>query len=103
MDTPETLKAGIDRLHRAAEAVGRDPASIEIAYVWFKPPSWEPMKRPDGSRQRFTGSADDLLEDAHAFQTIGVDHLIIYLQQPTLDATLELQQRFAEDVIRKAA
>ena len=103
MDTPEKLKAGIDRLHRAAEQAGRDPTSIEIAYVWFKPPLWEPVKRPDGSRQCFTGNAHELLADARAFQAVGVDHLIIYAQQPTLEATLELQQRFAEDVIRKIA
>ncbi|HEX2942879.1 MAG TPA: LLM class flavin-dependent oxidoreductase, partial [Rhodopila sp.] len=103
MDTPETLKAGIDRLHRAAEKAGRDPASIDIGYVWFKPPVWQPVAGRDGKRQCFTGSGDDMLADAAAFEKVGVRHLIIYLQQPTLDATLEAQQRFAEDVVRKAA
>lgn len=103
MDTPETLKSGIDRMHRAAEKAGRDPASIDIGYVWFKPPVWQPVPGRDGRRQCFTGSGDDMLADAAAFEKVGVRHLIIYLQQPTLDATLEAQQRFAEDVVRKAA
>jgi probable F420-dependent oxidoreductase len=103
MDTPESLKAGIDRLHRAAEKAGRDPAGIDIAYLWFKPPVWQTVPGPDGKRQCFTGSGDDMLEDAAAFEKAGVRHLIIYLQQPTLDATLEAQQRFAEDVVRKAS
>lgn len=103
MDTPDKLRAGIDRLHRAAEKAGRDPAGIDIGYVWFKPPVWQPVHTPDGGRQCFTGSGDDMLEDAAAFAKAGVRHLIIYLQQPTLDATLEAQQRFAEDVVRKTA
>ncbi|WP_428534406.1 TIGR03619 family F420-dependent LLM class oxidoreductase [Rhodopila sp.] len=103
MNTPELLRAGIDRLHRAAEKAGRDPASIDIAYVWFMPPHWTAKTGADGRRQMFTGSADDMRQDAAAFAAVGVKHLIIYAQQPTLQATLDVQQRFAEDVVRKSA
>jgi len=102
MNTPALLKAGIDRLHRAAEKAGRDPASIDIAYVWFKPPEWTAKAEADGTRQPFTGTADDMLEDAAAFAAVGVRHLIVYAQQPTIEATLDVQQRFAEDVVRKS-
>jgi hypothetical protein len=95
------LKAGIERLHRAAAKIGRDPQSINIAYVWFMPPRWSAKTDTLGQRQMFTGCADDLLEDAAAFRDVGVKHLIIYAQQPTIEATLDVQQRFAEDVIRK--
>ena len=102
LDTPATLKAGIDRLHRAAEKIGRDPASIDIAYVWFKPPSWTEVAAADGTRQAFTGSAQAMCDDAAAFAAVGVKHLIVYAQQPTIEATLDVQQRFAEDVVRKS-
>lgn len=101
MNTPDLLKAGIGRLHRAAEKIGRDPADIDIAYVWFMPPQWSAKTGADGKRQMFTGSAADMQEDAAAFAAAGVKHLIVYLQQPTIAATLDVQQRFAEDVIRK--
>jgi probable F420-dependent oxidoreductase len=101
MNTPALLKAGIDRLHRAAEKAGRDPTSIDIAYVWFMPPRWTAETDDDGQRRMFTGSAADMLEDAAAFAAVGVRHLIVYAQQPTIEATLDVQQRFAEDVIRK--
>ncbi|HBK08961.1 MAG TPA: hypothetical protein DDZ81_24410 [Acetobacteraceae bacterium] len=101
LDTPAKLKEGIARLHRAAEKIGRDPASIDIAYVWFKPPQWTPVTNAEGQRQMFTGTADDMLEDAAAFAAVGVKHLIVYAQQPTIEATLDVQQRFAEDVVRK--
>ncbi len=102
LNTPDKLKAGVERMHRTVEKVGRDPNSIEIAYVWFMPPSWKARPGPDGGRQMFTGSGDDMLEDVAAMRAIGVDHCIFYLQRPTIEQTLDLQQRFAEDVIRKA-
>ena len=101
LNTPALLKAGIERLHRAAEKAGRDPDSIDIAYVWFMPPSWTAKTDATGKRQMFTGSADDMLQDAAAFAAAGVRHLIVYAQQPTIEATLDVQQRFAEDVVRK--
>ncbi len=102
IDTPQTVKAGIDRLHRAAENAGRDPASIDIGYLWFKAPAWTTVTAPDGERQMFTGGADAMLEDAAAFRAVGVKHLVIYPQQPALQATLDVQQRFAEDVVNKS-
>ena len=100
LDTPAKLAEGINRLHKACEKVGRDPTSLDIAYVWFKPPSWTAIQAPDGSRQCFTGSRSEMLEDAAAFAAAGVRHLIIYAQQPTIEGTLDVQQRFAEDVVR---
>jgi probable F420-dependent oxidoreductase len=101
LNTPALLKAGIEKLHRSADAIGRDPASVDIGYLWFMPPDWTAKTNNEGGRQLFTGSAADMLEDAAAFAAIGVKHLIIYAQQPTIEATLDVQQRFSEDVIRK--
>ena len=103
LNTPALLKTGIERPHRAAEKVGRGPSSIDIAYVWFMPPRWTAKIGEDGQRQMFTGGADDMLEDATAFAAVGVKHLIVYAQQPTIEATLDVQQRFAEDVVRKSS
>lgn len=100
LDTPAKLRAGIERLHRAAEKAGRDPGSIDIAYVWFKPPSWDMVRTADGGRQMFTGGRDAMLEDAAAFAAVGVRHMIVYQQQPTIEQTLDIQQRFAEDVVQ---
>ena len=102
LNTPALLHAGIGRMHRAVEKVGRDPTSIDIAYVWFMPPSWKARTGADGKRQMFSGSGDDMLEDVAALKAIGVRNLIFYLQRPTIEQTMELTERFAEDVIRKA-
>jgi hypothetical protein len=42
-----------------------------------------------------------MLQDAASFAAVGVKHLIVYAQQPTIEATLDVQQRFAQDVVRK--
>jgi alkanesulfonate monooxygenase SsuD/methylene tetrahydromethanopterin reductase-like flavin-dependent oxidoreductase (luciferase family) len=97
-DTPARLKAGIDRLARAAEAGRRDPQLIEVALLWFKPPQWSARKTPDGARQMFTGSTADMREDVAAFEEAGLDHLIVLPQAPSIEETLENLQRFAEAV-----
>ncbi len=102
LNTPERLKAGIARMHQAAEKYGRDPATIDIAYVWFLPPSWKEKTLPEGGRQMFSGSASDMVEDAATLKALGVNHLIVYLQRPTIEQTLDLLQVFGEDVVRKA-
>lgn len=102
LDSPARFAEGIGKLHRAAEKIGRDPASIEVSYVWLKAPSWTAVRNADGAREMFTGSRDDMLEDAAALAALGVKHLIIYPQQPSVQASLDTQQRFAEDVIRNS-
>jgi probable F420-dependent oxidoreductase len=99
LDTPARLAKGIERLHLAAEAAGRDPASIDIAYLWFKPVTWSEQSAPGIGRILFTGSSAQMVEDASALARIGVRHLVVLLQAPTLAESLESLQRFAEDVI----
>ncbi len=99
-DTPSRLAGGIERLARAADKQGRDPGSIKVAYLWFKPVSWTAQATADGSRQMFTGSAADMRQDAAALEQVGVSHVMLLLQAPTIEETLERMQRFAEDVIK---
>ncbi len=102
LNTPARLRSGVERLHREAEKAGRDPASIDVGYVWFMPPIWTPKMDPDGGRQMFSGSAADMLEDVAALEAAGARHVIVYLQRRTIEETLDAAQRFAEEVISKA-
>lgn len=99
LDTPARLAKGIERLHRTAAANQRDPASIDVAYLWFKPVTWSEQPTPEGGRQLFAGSSTQMAEDARALARMGVRHLLLLLSAPTLGETLERLQRFAEDVI----
>ncbi len=51
----------------------------------------------------FSGASDDMLADAAALKSVGVNHLIVYLQRPTIEQTLDVLQRFGEEVVRKAS
>ncbi len=102
LDTPERLKTGIERLARAAEKEGRSPASIDIAYLWFKPVSWTQAAGADGRRIPFTGSSAQMVEDAAALQRVGVRHLVVLLAGPSFEETLDRMQRFAEEVMSAA-
>ena len=75
--------------------------SIDVGYLWFAPPVWSAQQGPDG-RQLFSGSSSDMLADAAALETAGARHVILYLQRPTIEETLEVIQRFGEEVVRKA-
>ncbi len=101
LNTPARLQAGIEGLHRVAEKAGRDPGSIDVGYLWFGPPEWTARQGPDG-RQLFSGSASEMLEDAAALGRAGAGHVILYLQRPTIEETLEVIQRFGEEVVSKA-
>jgi hypothetical protein len=83
-----------------AEKAGRDPGSIDVGYLWFGPPVWTAQQGPDG-RQLFSGGSSDMLADAAALEGAGARHAILYLQRPTIEETLEVIQRFGEEVVRK--
>ena len=99
LDTPERMKAGIERLARAAEKERRDPASIDIAYLWFKPVSWTEQVGPDKRRVPFTGSSAQMTEDADGLRRVGVKHLVVLLAGPSFEETMDRMQRFAEEVM----
>jgi probable F420-dependent oxidoreductase len=102
LDTPDRLQAGVARLHRAAEQANRDPESLDIGYLWFGRPVFDAARTDGASRQLFSGGGADMLEDAAALGKAGARHIILYLQRPTLEETLDVMQRFAEEVICKA-
>jgi len=82
-------------------AVASDAKASGYALIGVADPNAK--SKAEGQRRMFTGSTDDMLQDAAAFAAVGVKHLIVYVQEPTIEATLDVQQRFAEDVVRKTS
>ena len=76
-------------MRRVVEKAGRDPESIDVGYLWFLPPNDTAQTGPDGERQLFTGSVADWQEDAAALAEAGARHVILYLQRPTINETLD--------------
>ena len=86
-DPPEhagrASEAGIERLHRVAEKAGRDPASIDVGYLWFMPADVERADRVPTARGRCSPAArDDMLADAAAPGEAGARHVIVLSATP---------------------
>jgi len=90
---------GIARLHEEARRVGRDPASIDLAYwaSWYK--EGQTLKLDDGQRQVFTGSDTDVVQDIGTFRSLGVRHLLFSFARPTLAESVAALERFADKVL----
>jgi hypothetical protein len=73
----------------------------DVAHLRFGPPVWRARQGPDG-RRLFDGRSWDMLKDAAALEKAGAQRAILYLQRPTIEETLEIVQRFGEEVVRKA-
>jgi probable F420-dependent oxidoreductase len=99
LNTPERLKNGIDGMRRVVEKAGRDPLSVDVGYLWFLPPNEIAQTGPDGERQLFTGSVADWQEDAASLAEAGAQHVILYLQRPTIGETLDVMQRVSEAMV----
>ncbi len=83
MDTPERLKAGIDKLRREAETAGRDPNEIAVNYFSIAPAD---------------GPADAVAEHLNGFGAIGVGNVVIVLQTADVQETKDRMSWFAEEV-----
>ena len=93
---PEELAENLAYLHRHAQRAGRNPAEIQIS---MKAPLYDAASDEAGSRRRFSGPPDAVLQDIHAYAEVGVTHLIFDFRSPHHAETEERMARFAEDVM----
>lgn len=96
---PEELAENLAYLRRHAGRAGRDPAEIQVS---MKAPLYDASSDADGSRRRFSGSPDAVLEDIHAYAEVGVTHLIFDFRSSRHAETEERMARFAEEVMTAA-
>jgi probable F420-dependent oxidoreductase len=99
LDTPARLGAAVGELGRVAEAAGRDPGGIDVAYIVLWPLDWTAQKMADGGRRLLTGRSEDMAGDIAALEAAGVRHICLTFQTPYIPQTLERMQRFADEVM----
>jgi probable F420-dependent oxidoreductase len=99
LESADALKAAFAKLDELARAAGRDPATIDRAYVLLWPVSWTAQRGATVQRQWFTGTAADMAQDAATLRKLGIRHVSLRLQADTLQETLDNIQRFGEEVI----
>jgi hypothetical protein len=87
----------MSRVRRNAERAGRDPAELDFAYSvnWYDTSEAQVV---DGERRPLTGNAVQASDDVKRLEEMGVNHLMLGFQAPTLDDTLGQLQRFTDEV-----
>ena len=93
---PEELAENLAYMHRHAERAGRDTSEIQVS---MKAPLYDASSDNDGSRRRFSGPTEAVLQDIHAYAEVGVTHLIFDFRSPSHTETEERMSRFADEVM----
>ena len=93
---PEELAQNVSMLREVAEQAGRDPASIDVS---MKAPLYDASMDDEGSRRRFSGSPEDVLEDIRIYSDTGVTHLIFDFRSSGPAQTEERMSRFSEEIM----
>ena len=103
LDTIGRFSASLDDLRAMAEAEGRDPAEIDLAFwaVWYGA-GQEPIMTDTGERMLLSGSADDIAGDIKALRDLGCRHLLLQFLRESIEETLDAITEFAEEVRPKA-
>jgi probable F420-dependent oxidoreductase len=101
LDTPEAVAAGIADVRKNAEAAGRDPAAIDV--VLFVPgySLGKEAKRSDGRRVTFTGSADQIADDARGYAGVGVSEIVVGFESSQLQDALDRMEGLVREVVQK--
>jgi probable F420-dependent oxidoreductase len=99
LDRAGAFATALGEVHRHAETAGRDPSSIDVAIFVPGYSLGAAAKAADGSRLAFTGSAEQIAEEARAFAAAGTRHLIIGFEARDLAETLDRTERFAKEVV----
>jgi len=99
LDSPGAFAEGLAEVRRHAEEAGRDPAAVDTGFYanWYR--LGEPAPGRDGGRRVFTGPAQTIAEDVHAYGEAGLRHLVIGFESDDLARTLEEIERFAHEVM----
>ena len=95
---PQEMAEKVALLHRYAEGAGRDPSELDVS---MKTPLYDASVSDSGNR-RFSGSADQILQDVQTYADVGVTHLIFDIRGSDLNHALERLEWFAGDIMAHA-
>ena len=98
MDRLETYRERVALLHRTAEAAGRDPAGIGLAYNCAFHNEQE-QSGLEGGRQSFTGQPEQRADDIRAFAEVGLQVMMVNVTSNDLNAMLDRMEAFAREVM----
>ena len=98
LQTPEQYAQAVARLRQYAGEYGRDPASLDLAYSVPGYDEHTAHTLPSGRRRPFTGTPGHIASDIRAFASLGVRHMMLGFQAPTLEDTVKRMEFFAREI-----
>src|SRR5262245_15836742 len=98
LDTMSRYRAAVERLRKLAANVGRDPASVALAFRFHRHVASAPADAANGERFLFSGSNAEIIDDLPAMRTLGVKAIDFNFAALTVDA----MRRFHEEVVAKS-
>lgn len=98
LDTPARLADGISKMNAMAEKHGRDPTTLDIAYVVLSPTEWEAQPGAESDRRLMTGTVEQIAEDVRGFKALGLTHFNTSFGGNLSEMT-DAMQKFTEEVM----
>ena len=98
LTTPKEFGDAVDRLHRYAEEAGRDPTKLDINFGGWGWTDSQSPPLPESGRKPFAGNSQQITADIRTYGRLGMTHVYIDLERPTLEETLERMERFMTEV-----
>ena len=93
---PAELGHKVETLRKLAEAAGRDPASLEVAFRG-------PVTVTDKESRPLVGSLAQVIDDIHAYESKGVSHLTMDLPADSIEKMVEKLEQIGEEVLPQFA
>ena len=101
LDSLPRYKAGIERLRRATEAVGRQRDAVALTYRVKQYGDAIPARASDGERRLFSGSDADIVGDIHALRDLGVGAIDFDFERPQEEAVIAAMRVFRERILAR--
>ena len=97
MDTPDKFAAALADIHKFTEEAGRDPSKIDTAMF---APTYKLTAEAGGTdRWAFSGSAEQIAEDARAYADAGLNTVLIGFEDSDVQRSLDTIEAFASEVM----
>ncbi|MBV9250932.1 MAG: TIGR03619 family F420-dependent LLM class oxidoreductase [Acetobacteraceae bacterium] len=100
LDTLPRLEAGIARLRKLTAKAGRDPSSVGVVYR-VKRYAFEAPPATDGNRRLFSGTIEQVIEDVHALQQLGVTAIDFDFEGREEEKSIADMRMFRDRVMRR--
>lgn len=99
LDTPQAFGKALADVRAQAEQAGRDPAGLDIAVFAPGASLGKALQHRDGRRVAFSGSAEQIIEDALGYKAQGARHLVVNFEGDDVAQALDRVQAFGEQVM----